>query len=115
MCVCVCVWVCVGGWVLFQVRDGSSEYAAQLSSAFCETSLPLTVKSSGNSMWIKFHSDGVSNNASTGFGGYYTGQRIGRFQHNLFLIRYCLWCPHLFDSSFPVNKLSKGTISMMNE
>ena len=82
--------MCVGGWVLFQVRDGSSEYAAQLSSAFCETLLPLTVKSSGNSMWIKFHSDGVSKNARMGFEGDYTGQRIGRFQHNLFLIRYCL-------------------------
>ena len=101
--------------VLFQVRNGSSEYAAPLTSSFCETSVPFEMMSSGNSMWIKFHSDDVSNSASTGFVAEYVGRIIGRFQHNLFLIRYCFWCPHLFDSSFPVNKFLKGTINMMNE
>ena len=78
MCVCVCVCVCA----LFQVRDGSSEYSPMLTFPFCETSLPLVVTSFGNSMWIKFRSDDVSNNASTGFVANYVGHIKGRFQHN---------------------------------
>ena len=51
-----------------QVRDGDRS-TSPLVERFCGSTLPGTIYSSGNSMWIEFHSD--SGVTRTGFVGYF--------------------------------------------
>ena len=66
-CICVCVCVCV-----FQIRDGGSEYSPVLGKRYCGSELPPLVTSTQNLLWLKFHTDDVTDVQSVGFSAWYT-------------------------------------------
>ena len=63
VCVCVCV---------FQIRDGGSEYSPILGKRYCGSELPPLVTSTQNLLWLKFHTDDITDVQSVGFSARYT-------------------------------------------
>ena len=61
--VCVCV---------FQIRDGGSEYSPILGKRYCGSELPPLVTSTQNLLWMKFHTDDITDMQSVGFSALYT-------------------------------------------
>ena len=57
-----------------QVRNGASE-SGQLIGRLCGSTLPEAITSSGNNLWLKFHSDGSVQNH--GFRATYTTTNSG--------------------------------------
>ena len=44
-------------WDWFEIRDGDNEGAPLIGSRICGSSAPNSITSSGNQLFIKFHSD----------------------------------------------------------
>lgn len=65
----------------FQVRDGNSELSPEIAR-YCGQTPPPVVTSSGNDLWIKFHSDpaqtgsGFRAKYTVACGGIYTGMYV---------------------------------------
>ena len=57
---------------MFQIRDGGSEYSPILGKRYCGSELPPLVTSTQNLLWMKFHTDDVTDVQSVGFSARYT-------------------------------------------
>jgi hypothetical protein len=44
-------------WDYLEIRDGGDAESPQLGKRLCGSTLPDNIKSSGNKMFVKFHSD----------------------------------------------------------
>ena len=64
---------CVYDWL--EIRDGDSASSPLIGSRMCGTTIPGAIQSTGNSMTIRFHSDGA--NVRSGFKfGVYAGESL---------------------------------------
>ena len=52
-------------WDWLEVRDGGNENAPLIGSRLCGSSLPGVITSTGNELFVRFHSDGSV--VSTGY------------------------------------------------
>ena len=57
---------------VFQIRDGGSKYSPILGKRYCGSELPPLVTSTQNLLWLKFHTDDVTDMQSVGFSARYT-------------------------------------------
>ena len=83
-------------WDYIEVRDGDNESAPLIGNRLSGNTLPSTIVSSGNVLYIKFHSD-----AGTNRKGYRIKTALGKIQFYInvyvfWITRYTYWAATTF-------------------